>query len=289
MAEGDKNIIGIYHKDCVDGTTAAAVLLRKFPDITLFPLHHSYESPEVEPIVAAAGGSSDVYMVDCALGVEELLEEGNTITIIDNHIEVKDNLEALDSANDHVTFIFDEEKSEASLTWASLFPDEEKPEIIKFVEDSDLWQWELGEDTKYVNNYLSILVNNPQEILKLFDNAALEEVKIKGKAISDYVDFNVTKLTEGRKPLNIRVGPHEIPAYNVTTHVSSVGSNLSRDLDKAVGLYTITGEIVRLEFRSKEHHNPTSYELARQLGGGGHRDSAVAEVPISAFLEMIKK
>lgn len=38
---------------------------------------------------------------------------------------------------------FDMDKSGAALAWEFFFPGKEAPRLIKFVEDQDLWRWEV--------------------------------------------------------------------------------------------------------------------------------------------------
>jgi len=157
-----EKIIGIYHKGCIDGTTAAAVLLRKFPSAKVFPLGHAHTKDELQEMLDVADEGAEIYTVDCGLGAKEFLAAGYKVTTLDHHISVKELFEGLEKEYKNYSFIFDNKKSGASLTWSYLFPKEDESEIIRYVEDSDLWKWEYGEDTKYVNNYLSMFKDDPK-------------------------------------------------------------------------------------------------------------------------------
>jgi len=46
-----EKIVGIYHRKCADGSTAATVLLSQFPNVDLYPLAHGYEESELTEIL----------------------------------------------------------------------------------------------------------------------------------------------------------------------------------------------------------------------------------------------
>ena len=50
-----QKVVVIYHKDCIDGTTAAAVVLRRFPEAKLFPLSHDPSVDDLEKVLAIIG------------------------------------------------------------------------------------------------------------------------------------------------------------------------------------------------------------------------------------------
>lgn len=281
-----KTTIGIYHKNCTDGTTAAAVLLKKFPDIKLFPLAYSHTEDDLEHIHRVAGEGSEIYFVDFAVGVEEFLDGGHSITVIDHHIGAKERIEKLASVNGNLTFIFDNDKSGASLAWSHFFPDEKVPEIIKYVEDSDIWTGKYGDDTKYVTNYLSMFTNSPEQMLE-FINSDIADIKKKGKIIADYSDNQIHRLVDGIQDIKLRIGEFIVPAYNITMHQSASGHKLSEIQNKAVVLFTITGGSVNFSIRGADGQSPSALELAKLLGGGGHQNASGAEVFLKDFLKMI--
>ena len=281
-----KQIIGIYHKDCTDGTSAAAVLLKKFPDAGLFPLYHSYKKEDIQPILDSASEDAEIYTVDCALGIREFLDKGHSVTTIDHHIGIKDFLEGLEKEYEKYSYVFDNEKSGASLTWSYCFPDEEEPELIKYVEDRDLWKWQYGDDTRNVNNYISMFWNDPKSVLEIL-LGDLTEVKEKGSVISKYIETEVEKLIK-TPSLNMKIGSHTIPVFNITSsYKSECAKILSEKLDTAVAMFIIKGDLVNLSLRSKEHHSPTSMELAQALGGNGHKCAAGADIPLQKFIQAI--
>jgi oligoribonuclease NrnB/cAMP/cGMP phosphodiesterase (DHH superfamily) len=280
--------IAIYHKDCTDGTSAAAVVLKKFSDALLFPLSHGFEPHELEPILSSAQVGDSIYMVDCALGVQEFLQAGHKVTIIDHHAGIEAEMTSLAKQNKNVTYIFDNSKSGASLCWSYFFPKEKIPEIIKLVEDADIWKWEFGNDTKYVGAFLYLLTNKPHEVLGLFDSP-LEPIKEAGKAITAYTDYVVDSAVAKTEPIYLHIGNHKVPFYNITTLKSESGNKLSVARGEPVALFSIDGNKVKISFRSTDGQKTTALMLAQELGGGGHKNAAGAGMPLERFIASIAK
>lgn len=280
-----QKVVVIYHKDCIDGTTAAAVVLRRFPEAKLFPLSHDPSVDDLEKVLAIIDSDTDIYTVDCGIGVQEILSRGFKVMTIDHHVGVKDSLDLLVKENTNFTYLFDNEKSGASLAWQYFFPDEELPEIIKLVEDSDLWKGQFGEDTKNVNNYLWLFINEPDKILQILEGD-LNEVKKQGKVISVYAEKEIMKLVE-IPAISLKIGEHIFPAYNITNHESACGNILSEKNNQTAVMFTIKGDVVKFSFRSKAGQNLSALDLAKILGGNGHVLAAGARVPLSEFMQMI--
>ena len=92
------NIIGIYHGDCLDGTTAAAVLLKKFPNIKLYPLPRSYTTEDANNVINVLDKNTEVYITDFSLSeseMEKIILKAKKTIAIDHHISVKKMFEAL--------------------------------------------------------------------------------------------------------------------------------------------------------------------------------------------------
>ncbi len=277
--------IAIYHKDCTDGTTSAAVVLKKYPDALTFPLSHGFEPADLEVVMAQATPGDRILTVDCAIGAKEFLVKGFAVTSIDHHAGAQAEYSALAAANPSFTFIFDNSKSGASLTWATLFPGEKTPELIERVQDQDLWQWKY-EDTKDVNNSLYIHTNEPAEVLKLF-NTPLETLKKDGSIITKYSALMIDKAADKTEPIMLTIGTHIVPFYNITVYKSDCGNVLATQKNQTVGLFTIDGEKVKISFRSLEHQTPSALDIAKIVGGNGHRNASGAMMSLTDFLKAI--
>ena len=285
----EKKVIGIYHKNCSDGTTAAAVLLKKFSDAKLFPLGLSFTEEDLSFIYKETVARADIYLLDIALVAEklvEILDENNNIVILDHHIGAKEKMQQLADRHKNITYIFDNNKSGVSLAWNYFFPDKEPPEIIKYIEDSDLWKFKYGNDTKYAANYLSMYANSPETLLRFFDEN-IKEIKENGKIITEYTDIQIDRLLRDTGNITLRIGEFITPAYNIISYESPIGNKISEARGVAAVMFFIKGNSVKFSIRSKDGQNPSALELAKLLGGGGHQNSAGAEISLKDFLNMI--
>ncbi|MFN3978216.1 MAG: DHH family phosphoesterase [Sulfurihydrogenibium azorense] len=278
----------IYHKNCTDGTTAAAILLLKYPDCKAFALDHNYRDEEFQPILDEVDENTAVYIVDFSIKqpfLEKLVSKAKEVINIDHHISAKDMIEEFTKKYNNFKLVFDNDKSGASLTWKYLFGSN-PPDIVKYVEDKDIWKWEFGDTTKYVNDYLFLYTNKPQELRQLLDKD-INEIIEKGKIINQYTTYLIDSFVEKSKDLFIQIGSYKVRAYNTGLFQSEIGNKLSTIYDQAVCLFSINGDYVKLSFRSLDHHNPSALDLAKMLNGGGHRNAAGASMNLKEFCNIL--
>ncbi len=282
-----EQVVCIYHKNCTDGTTAAAVLLTKHPDCLLFPLDHNYSQEDLEQILKVIDKNTTVYIVDFSLkndDTEKIIERAKEVINIDHHIGVKDKLEKYTQKYPNFKFIFDNNRSGASLTWIYFYGDENIPDVIKYVEDKDIWTWKYGEITKYVNAYLAIFTNKPEEIKKYIENPEkINELINNGKIIAEYTDYLIQNFVSRAKEVTLKIGKFNVKGYNTGLFQSEIGNILSTEYKETVALFNINGDYAKISFRSVEGAKPTALDLATILGGGGHKHAAGASVDLETF------
>ena len=77
-----------------------------------------------------------------------MVEVAAQIVILDHHLTAHDHYHSDPSVgnamaeNGHVAH-FDLDHSGAMLSWQYFHPDEPAPELLRYVEDQDLWNWKL--------------------------------------------------------------------------------------------------------------------------------------------------
>jgi uncharacterized protein len=280
--------IAIYHKNCTDGTTAAAVVLKKYPDALLFPLQHGYPPEEIAPILEAASTGDEILTVDCVMGVKEFLALGHKVTSLDHHASAYEEYLKLAKENPAFTYVFDNAKSGASLTWSYLFPQEKMPELVKLVEDRDLWNWKYGTDTKDVTNRVFMHENDPRTMLSVMERP-LEEVKKEGAVITAYISALTEDMLESIGELILSAGSYSVPVFNATALKSEIGNELSKRHGGTVGIFAIKGEFVTISFRGEAGKSPSALDVAVALGGGGHREAAGAKMKLEDFMRAVAK
>jgi len=277
--------ICLFHKDCIDGTAAAAVVLKKFPNTKFFPFGHDYTEDSLTTIAPDLEEATKLIIVDGSWGVEWFLNNfpSLSITLIDHHVSNSEKLHELVISHKNLKLVFDLNHCATVLAWKYFFPDETQPEIMKHIEDGDLWLKKYEADTPNVTAVLSIYRNQPDNYLKLF-SADLAELKKQGSYISEYVQSSIEKFIK-IPPVKINIGDHEVLAFNITEQQSVCGNLLATEHNQAVALFTIKGDVVRLSFRSTDKHSPSALELATKLSGGGHRNSSGGQMTLREFIE----
>lgn len=281
--------ICIYHKDCSDGTAAAAVFLRKFPEGKTFPFAYGYTAEDAEKVFSILTPETIVYTVDCTILAKECLAKGNTVISLDHHIGLYEEMMELAKTQPNYTYIFNNDLSGATLAWTHFFPDGSIPYFLTLVQDTDLWTKKF-EDSQYFVNWSAMQRNKPEVLLELFTNEnALAVCLEKGKSIQDLNNYYLNAYKEKAKPLYIKYGEHKIPTYNSTFLQNDIAKMLvDKDLGVAIA-FSIKENSVRMSVRSVKDSKVSALEVAKSFGGGGHRDSAGCEVDFSTFTQLIYK
>lgn len=290
MHQQSKNkIIGIYHKNCVDGTTAAAVFLKKFPQAKAFPLQHGYSTEDRDLVLKTVNSDSEVYILDGCFLSEELLSKAKKITIIDHHIGVKEDLDKLAKDHKNLSYIFDNNYSGASLAWKYFFPDEPLPYFIKLVEDQDLSIFQYGEDTESIALYASMFCNEPEKFLSYFYQD-ISGILSQGKIILKYRNNLIDYFTLNIKPVLLKINNYQVKAYNCSNSnnfKNKIGYYFSKKHNEAVAVFYFNGQEVYFNFRSYDGQFPSALDLAKAIGGGGHHNKSGACIPLKKFIEML--
>jgi oligoribonuclease NrnB/cAMP/cGMP phosphodiesterase (DHH superfamily) len=254
----------LYHADCVDGFTAAWAAWLKFGSAAEYiPVRYGEEPPDVT--------GQDVWVLDFWYPRKTLLamaEIASSITVLDHHLTGRDELVGLQFA------VFDMKRSGARLTWDTLYPDTPRPRLIDYVEDRDLWRFGLPE-----SHAVTALVGTwPRDDLVLWSSLAnlVEDgfgaVIDQGKAVLRKIEQTV-KYTAKHARLLV-VSGSLVPVVNVTSDTSDVVGHLAETTAFAVGWYQRADGKYAYSLRSRGEGGVDVAELAKQRGGGGHRNAA---------------
>jgi uncharacterized protein len=269
------NPLCIYHAGCCDGQGAAAAFYHKHPDAELFPGTYSRPPPSVE--------DRDVYLVDFSYPkavLEIMLETAKSITIIDHHKTALEDLQ--DFEHPKLTKVFDLTHSGAVLTWMWCYPGHTVPELLTYIEDRDLWKFEL-KFTREINAYLYSKDFDVKEWTPLLDANILASVK--GAILS--IGRSLVRQDEQRVNLLIRnkrklwIGGLQVWAVNCNMfHASDVGHELAQgNLFAATYYDTTDGRVFSL--RANKDSTIDVAVVAQGYGGGGHPTAAGFKVTLA--------
>jgi oligoribonuclease NrnB/cAMP/cGMP phosphodiesterase (DHH superfamily) len=261
IAQYDMTIC-IYHGNCADGFGAAWVVRKALGDIEFFAGKYQEPPPDVT--------GKDVVMVDFSYKRPVLLEmakKANNILILDHH---KTSAEDLVDLPANVTVKFDMNRSGAMLAWQHFFPGETPSPLLLHIEDRDLWRFVLP-NTRSIQANLFSYPYDFQVWDKLMA-AAPETLVQEGNAIERKHFKDIRELL-GVMTRELVIGGYRVPVANLPLTMSSdAGHELAKDKPFAACYWdTPKGRVFSL--RSCDDGVDVS-EVAKQYGGGGHRNAA---------------
>ena len=255
--------ICIYHKNCADGFGAALAFKRwadlKGIDPEFVAAHYGDEVPDVN--------GKDVTIVDFSYPRDVLLdiyERANSILVIDHHKTAQEALRGLDFC------IFDMDKSGAVLTWEHFFPKQESPELLKYIQDRDLWKWKL-DNSKAVSAALQTLKMDFDVWEQYLNINNIPELVLKGESILEYQNSQIEKITKTDLPIE-EIAGYKVPCINATHLISELGNEISKGFPFAA-MYFETEDKRIYSLRSADDGIDVS-EVAKKFGGGGHFHAA---------------
>jgi oligoribonuclease NrnB/cAMP/cGMP phosphodiesterase (DHH superfamily) len=290
--------ICIHHFPCDDGFAAAWVVNRKWPGEVLFAGRNYGQPLDID----LAG--KDVLIADFSFKPDVLAamaDEARSIFILDHHKTAAEDLAhvsvfqgSVKTAGEAVSYLdhgdpavfatFDMEQCGAELTWAFCFPDDPAPKLIRHIAERDLWVKHPHEHTRP----LSLLLRSfPYEfevwddLMRAFDDIGGDRANVlaEAHAIERFYDRKIAEVCDAAVPG--RIGPHLVPVVNAPWFMASdVGHELlQRDSSAAFAAVWYHSFGARTySLRSEDGREDVS-KVARQFGGGGHRNAAGFRVP----------
>ena len=264
----------IYHANCTDGFGAAYSAWKLLGNKAEYiPCYHGEPPPDVS--------NKNVVILDFSFKnkvIKEMIEKANSLLVIDHHKS------ALIELHDISNSIFDMKKSGAMLSWEFFHPGKEPPKFIKYIQDRDLWKWEL-EYSKEFSAAFDMVPFEFEEFEKFEDDSVFDDAVKRGSYILAYSKTVIKKICEKasrRKLLN-----YDVLVVNASHWISEIGSKLSIDCDFAVTWYwnhEIRKTIVSL--RNFQGTIDVS-EIAKKFGGGGHKQAAGFTIEEGMYIEEI--
>lgn len=254
--------ICIYHGNCADGFGAAWVVHQALGEIDFHPGAYQQPPPDVT--------GKRVVMVDFSYKRPVLLEmakQADSILILDHH---KTAAEDLADLPDNVTAIFDMDRSGAMLAWQHYFPDEEPPALLLHIEDRDLWRFALP-GTREIQ---ACLFSHPYDFGvwdKLIDSDTYD-LRADGEAIERKHHKDIAELLDVTTR-HMVIGGHRVPVANLPYTMSSDAGHQLCEGNPFAACYWDTPEGRVFSLRSSDEGIDVS-EIAKQYGGGGHRNAS---------------
>lgn len=292
------SVIVIYHSGCWDGFCGAWLFSKAFPDAEFHAAHHGTEPPDV--------CGKTVYLVDFSYKREVMsgiIGQAHKVCVLDHHKTAQAELTFPSCSaaefcgpNGRIHVHFDMEKSGGRLAWEFLYsnrllPDDwlatnrsgyslgVAPWLVDYTEDRDLWRHALPH-SREIN---AALRSYPLDFIQwnelhLHGRTQLGSVVAEGSVIlrreRQIIDDHVRHARE------IELCGHKILAVNATVMLSEIAGELAKGRPFGVCYFDRADGKRVWSLRSTPEGVDVS-EIAKQYGGGGHRNAAGFEVATS--------
>jgi len=234
---------------------------------------------------------SDAHVVfaDISADNETLLElglEAKRLLVLDHHVSALRRFEAdaalageLSSRGHRIHF--DLSRSGAVLAWQEFHPGIEPPDLLRYVEDQDLWRFALP-GSEEVN---AAIASHPRtfETWESLARRPARDLADEGAPVLRAWRTEVARALRHTHP--VRVGRHRLEAVNAVQLRSRIGHELAQRarFDLPCGaVYRLTGDRVEVSLYSLGELDVS--EIAAGFGGGGHRNAAGFSVRLEEWL-----
>lgn len=260
-----KKGICIYHGGCPDGFGSAWLWWKVFgSDFEYYPGVYNKPPPDVS--------GRKVALIDFSYKrpiMEKIIEEAESVEIIDHHQSAEENLKGLQGAK---TLIFDMSHCACILVWDYLRLELMQPEIrpdfllLQYIEDRDLWS------RKLVNNdeFYAALRSYPQKF-ELWDTFDVGQLIAEGKHIRRY--HSQIKEEMMKNVITRSIGEYAVPCVNAPwLFASEIAGELAEGQPFAA-CYWDTPDGTTYSLRSEEGGLDVA-KIAEQYNGGGHKHAS---------------
>lgn len=207
--------------------------------------------------------------------MEQLYYWTNEVNVIEHHVSAPERCKTIKLGP---LSNYDKTRSAAVLTWHTLLPGEPVPDLLKYVEDRDLWRFEMP----YSEEVNLALQSYPQDFevwQKLVFRLAV--LRDEGKGILRARQVRVERCLQAR-PVWLEIGGHPVPVLNATADVSEATGELAERHPKAAfaATWRADGDDLHWSLRARGDSEVDLAKIAAQYGGGGHKKAAGFKTPV---------
>ena len=181
---------------------------------------------------------------------------------------------------------FDMKKSGARLAWEFFLPDSPIPDLVRFVEDRDIWVWQFPESPAF----LAALDMEPQDFVRWADIAAFSPAQLqgfmaRGQAMDEKFTKLATDLAQDARPVTFN--GHSGLMVNVPSVFHSlVGDILARKSGTFALLWSAhKSGVIKVGLRSRSGFD--CIPLASSMDGGGHAQACGFKMEINRLPELL--
>jgi oligoribonuclease NrnB/cAMP/cGMP phosphodiesterase (DHH superfamily) len=207
--------------------------------------------------------------------LEDLKAQFPSLVVFDHHMPMKPELEGLDYC------FYSEDHSSCVQVWEALCGDLPVPMILRYVEDRDLWKFELPE-SKAINAYIATMPNDFIQWLdfniQVAHLAGEAVVKIQDKQIKSRLkDVKLIGFSTASMSFDLGSGvfDYTIPIVNASENISELGEAMNEAYPDAPFSISYCDRADGKRSYSLRSRNGFDVSVvAKAFGGGGHKGAA---------------
>ncbi len=282
----DSHPLVIYHgRNCPDGFAAAlAAWLFYEGQAEFLGLDHG-DIKSVDDLPVLNGRA--VYILDFSFSSEILRpieQRAAKLVLLDHHKSAADKLSGFDCRCGGVHF--DMKKSGCRLAWEFFQREQPLPDLVRFVEDRDIWVWKYPESV----GFLAALDMEPMVFerwheISGFDAAQLSHYIERGTAMDQKFYKLALDIAEAVQPITFN-GQSGLMANAPGAFHSLVGDILSKQSGTFALLWNIDKSgVVKVGLRSQPGFN--CIPLAESMHGGGHAQACGFKMDLQRLPELL--
>lgn len=285
-ARDDPHPLVIYHgRNCPDGFAAALAAWRYFQGRASFlGLDHGdvRSLDDLPPVQGRA-----VYILDFSFDeplMRALAERAAKLVLLDHHLSAAEKLRDFRCTCGVVHF--DMKKSGARLAWEFFLPDEPLPDLVRFVEDRDIWVWQYPQSAAF----LAALDMEPMDFERWQTIAGLDEQALalfmeRGQAMVEQFNHLAGQIAQAARPLVFN-GISGLMVNAPGMFHSLVGDLLSQQSGTFALLWSVDPKgLVKCGLRSRSGFN--CIDLAESMQGGGHAQACGFRMAVDRLPELL--
>ena len=282
----DPQPLVLYHgRNCPDGFAAAlAAWLFYEGKAEMLGLDHG-DIKSITDLPALEGRA--VYILDFSFdevilsGIEERAAK---LVLLDHHKSAAEKLTGFACRCGVVHF--DMSKSGARLAWEFFQPNRAVPDLVRFVEDRDIWVWQYPESPAF----LAALDMEPMDLPRWAEIAAftpeqLSAFMARGHAMDEKFSKLAADIAEGAQPISFN-GQQGVMVNAPGMFHSLVGDTLAKQSGSFALMWTAgKGGVVKVGLRSRNGFD--CIPLAESMKGGGHAQACGFKMGVERLPELL--
>ncbi len=285
-ALNDPRPLVLYHgRKCPDGFASALAAWLFYGDQAEFVGLDHGDVKSLADLPALDGRA--VYILDFSFAnhiLRAMEERAAKLVMLDHHLSAAEKLTGFKCRCGVVHF--DMKKSGAHLAWEFFHPGKPIPDLVRFVEDRDIWAWQYPESA----GFLAALDMEPFEFKRWQALAQLNAAQLvayidRGRAMDEKFSDLARAMAEQAQAVVFN-GVQGLMVNAPSAFHSLVGDLLCQQSGTFALLWTVdkTG-VVKCGLRSRSGFNCIA--LAESMGGGGHAQACGFKMPAARLPELL--